>query len=222
MKSYPVIIADNFFDDPDYVRDFALSLAYTTSSDGRWPGARSEHIHLLDNNLFNYVSRKIELLFSDAEPKQWMKSMQFQRISPYATDKWDRRNRGWVHCENATPEQKVIFGGLIYLTKDPEPDTGTSIYKAKKGFRYDSNECDDMKKSFYSGVDIDINEYNKLYDLQHEQYIETVKCENVYNRLIVFGSDVIHGAQTFGTKERLTLPFFGYQPERPLPPLMRF
>ena len=79
-----------------------------------------------------------------------------------------------------------------------------------------------MKKSFYSGVDIDINEYNKLYDLQHEQYIETVKCENVYNRLIVFGSDVIHGAQTFGTKERLTLPFFGYQPERPLPPLMRF
>ena len=113
MKSYPVTIVDNFFDDPDYVREFALSLAYTSSSDGRWPGARSEHIHLLDNNLFNYISRRIELLFSEVDPKRWTKTMQFQRISPYSTDKWDMRNRGWVHCENDTPEQKVIFGGII-------------------------------------------------------------------------------------------------------------
>jgi len=222
MKSYPVTIVDNFFDDPDYVRDLALSLTYTTSPDGRWPGSRSKGVHLINKDLFYYISRRIELLFSQVEPVKWTKTMEFQRISPYSTDKWDRRNRGWVHCENDSPDQKVLFGGIIYLTKDPEPDTGTSIYKAKNGFRFDRDDCDEYKKALYAGKDVDVDEYNKMYDLHHEQYIETVKCESVFNRLIVFGSDVIHAAQTFGTKERLTLPFFCYQPERPLPPLARF
>ena len=43
------------------------------------------------------------------------------------------------------------------------------------------------------------------------QYEETIRVSNVYNRLISFDSQLIHGAQDFfgeGEESRLTLVFF--------------
>ena len=38
---FPSLIVDNFFDYPDKVIDFANTLEYNKSVDGRWPGKRS-------------------------------------------------------------------------------------------------------------------------------------------------------------------------------------
>lgn len=35
MKKFPVTVIDNFYENPDLVRNFALSLPYYMSSDGR-------------------------------------------------------------------------------------------------------------------------------------------------------------------------------------------
>ena len=36
------------------------------------------------------------------------------------------RKRGWIHQDIDT-----WFGGIVYLTKDPEPDTGTQSTKQR-------------------------------------------------------------------------------------------
>ena len=41
-----------------------------------------------------------------------------------------------------------------------------------------------------------------------DNWKETVKVENVYNRLFAFNGRSWHGVKTFGSDERLTLVFF--------------
>ena len=69
--------------------------------------------------------------------------------------------------------------------------------------------------------DIDVDEYIKAFDAAHEQYVESVKVENVYNRFVMFSSKTHHGVQTFGTKERLTLNFFSMAMSGKITPLQK-
>tara|TARA_B100000427_G_scaffold276620_1_gene245604 strand:- start:70 stop:720 length:651 start_codon:yes stop_codon:yes gene_type:complete len=216
MKSYPVTIVDDFFTDPDYVRDLALSSRYI-EIDPRWPGRRTDHLKSIDESLFYYIGNKLFKMFSKSPPDYWNFQMYFQKIYPFSEDKWDKRNRGWVHYDS-----EKLFGGIIYLTKNPDPDTGTSIYKERKGFGNYTAQQNNMKEKLYRGEDLDIDEYTKHYDEYHNQFVETVKVDNVYNRLLLFGGDVLHGVRTFGLQERITISFFCNTVQDYINPLMRY
>ena len=82
MKSYPLTIIDDFFVDPDYIRNLALSVDYP-HSDQRWPGRRSEQIYKIDRMLFDYVGNKILSIFGD-KPEAWDMAMNFQKIVPFS------------------------------------------------------------------------------------------------------------------------------------------
>ena len=140
----------------------------------------------------------------------------FQKIKPFSKEQYDPLNRGWVHQDIDT-----YFGGIVYLTKDPDPDTGTSIYKTNTGYALQYEKEIKMKEAHYRGEDIDLDEYNAAWHNAHEQYEETVKVSNVYNRFVMFNNKTHHGVQTFGTKERLTLNFFGMEMTGKIPPLLR-
>ena len=73
----------------------------------------------------------------------------------------------------------------------------------------------------FFGNPIDDDEYNKAYNSYHDQFEETVKVKNVYNRLVLFNSTSLHAVQTYGTKERLTMAFFNNYIQNTLPPLYR-
>ena len=62
----------------------------------------------------------------------------------------------------------------------------------------------------YSGKKIDDKEYNNAYDIIRDQYEETLRVPNVYNRLVLIPGDQMHGMTTIGDKERNTLLFFCY------------
>ena len=64
MKYFPAVI-DNFFDKPDLVREFALSLDYAPDDKGRWPGQRSESLHMIDYELYMSVMLKIMSIYTD-------------------------------------------------------------------------------------------------------------------------------------------------------------
>tara|TARA_E500000305_G_C3928412_1_gene191586 strand:- start:70 stop:720 length:651 start_codon:yes stop_codon:yes gene_type:complete len=216
MKSYPATIVDNFFDNPDEIRDLALSLNYPDHN-SRWPGRRSLRIENINRSLFHHIGNKIFSIFGQELPETWDMCMQFQIVKPFSENKWDIKNRGWVHNDGGD-----LFGGIIYLNKNPDMDTGTSIYKAKLGIYDSTPEQHSMKASLYSGKDINIDEYTKHFNEYHNQFIETVKVGNVYNRLLLFGGDVQHGVRTYGTEERLTLAFFCNEAYKWINPLMRY
>ena len=48
----------------------------------------------------------------------------------------------------------------------------------------------------------------KLIIHTNDQFEETIKIKNLYNRLVLFNNNTLHAVQTYGTKERLTIPFF--------------
>ena len=128
----------------------------------------------------------------------------FQKITPtFDKDKWEVTNRGWIHRDS-----KHLFGGVIYLNPNPDPDAGTSIYKSNTGLSRMTGEETDVKVNWFSGALTDKEYYTKVYNQFHQQFTETVTVKNVYNRLILFDCTTYHGVPTHGTQERLTLPFF--------------
>ena len=214
---YPITIVDNFFEDPDAIVETANSMRFYPPETGNWPGSRTKQLYIENERLFNYVGEKIHNLFHDTSPEYWKLQAHFQRISPFHQEKWNRKNRGWIHQDIDTH-----FGGIIYLTKDPEPDTGTSVYKLKNGYGTQTKEEIAVKEQLYlDTLSLTDEEYDTVYDTVHDQYVETVKVENVYNRLVLFNGKTHHGVKTFGTKDRLTLNFFGMEMTGKLPPLMR-
>jgi hypothetical protein len=105
-------------------------------------------------------------------------------------------------------DSKHLFGGVIYLNPNPDPDAGTSIYKSTTGLSRMTGKETDVKVNWFSGALTDKEHYTKVYNEFHKQFIETVTVKNVYNRLILFDCTTYHGVPTHGIQERLTLPFF--------------
>ena len=214
--TYPITIVDDFFEDPDGIVEMAESMKYYTPNTGNWPGTRTKNLHIEDKRFFNYFGQKLHLLFYETAPEYWNLQCHFQLIDPFCEDKYSKKNRGWIHKDIDT-----WFGGIVYLQKDPEPDTGTSAYRVKRGFSHQFADEIDVKEKQYRSENVDDAEYEKAYDAMRNQFEETVSIANVYNRFVLFNNVTHHGVQTFGSKPRLTLNFFGMGQTGKLPPLLR-
>lgn len=202
---YPLVILDNFYDDPDSIVDIANSIEYSPSEDGRWPGVRSKPMWEVDRDLYVYTAEKILYLFNKDLPQYWEFEMEFQKTSPYSEDQYHSKNKGWIHPDKGV----TYFGGVIFLNKNPDKDTGLSIYKEKRGYSIQNEQEMLVKEKHYRGEHVPDVEYYEAYKKVHDQYEETVSISNVYNRMILFNTTTYHGVQTFGvTQDRLTLVFF--------------
>lgn len=202
---YPITVVDGFFEDPDKVVDFAMEQEFFPSDDGRWPGKRTRQLWELDRTLYDWTCVKIMSLFHPEIPPHWEFEIAFQLISPYSNHQYDPKNRGWIHVDKGM----TAFGGIIYLNKYPEKDTGTSIYKQKKGWSSQIYSALSVKEKFYTGQEVSDEEYEQAWHLIQSQYEETMEVKNVYNRMMLFNCNTFHSAKTFGKKQdRLTISFF--------------
>ena len=214
--TYPITIVDDFFEDPDAIVEMANELKYYTPNTGNLPGTRTKNLHIEEPRFFRYFGSKLHLLFYESVPDYWNLQCHFQLIHPFCKDKYDNKNRGWIHQDIDT-----WFGGIVYLSPDPEPDTGTSVYKVTKGYSHQLPEEIQLKEKLYRSESLDDKEYEQAYNKMRNQFEETVSIANVYNRFVMFNGKTHHGVQTFGSSPRLTLNFFGMAQHGKLPPLLR-
>lgn len=205
---FPITIIDNFYRDPDPVRDLAVQQTeWNPDPDGRWPGLRSRNIDEIDNDLYIHFCRLIASVFYNSEERVDLDIVScFQKISPRHENKYHPKNMGQMHIDGC------LFGGLIYLNKENELDTGTSMYTPDKGYYSLDYATWNFKEDDYLGRSNPTDqEYEDVYQRSKRGFRETVKIENVYNRCILFGGNQHHAAQTFGSlKDRLTQVFFCY------------
>tara|TARA_R100000030_G_scaffold32570_4_gene24137 strand:+ start:345 stop:992 length:648 start_codon:yes stop_codon:yes gene_type:complete len=199
---YPILIQDNFFDYPDRVVEYANSLPFFPGN-GNWPGKRTAPLNTINEVLHQEICTSILKIFYPEDNYMYVAELCFQKIEPFSEDQYDIKNRGWIHRD-----ENYQFGGIIYLNKDPEPDTGTSVYESKTLTGNRSNIDEDCKVRFYQGQPVSDEEYERHFYSTPDKWKETVRVENVYNRLFMFNSKTFHGVNTFGTRERLTLSFF--------------
>jgi hypothetical protein len=197
----PTVVLDNFFDDPLWVRDFALKQEYTKDPDGLYPGKRTQPLHELNEKLFKHVINRFNSIFFYLEHIEgWQARAFFQQIdSSY--------NEGWVHRD------VDLISGLIYLNPNPSLDTGTTIYKPKATGLFGVNP---MNKQSLPGS---VREEN------NGEFDESIIVKNRFNRLIAFDSTEFHCANKFTGNSpetnRLTLVFFIERLQVPHFPIQR-
>lgn len=202
MLKIPVMIVDDFFDNPDQIRDYALSLDFKKTS-GSYPGLRTELIDTLNFDLFNTLGRKIFSLLYDFNVHNAGGHLQacFQVIDKNCEE-------GWVHSDLSTDDWSVA--GVIYLTPNAPLTSGTSIYRLKSGLTEPKQNS--LKDEFYSGNSIDINQYRVQRDSFNNQYEKTLEVSNIYNRLVMYNTKQFHRGDVFFGNDilssRLTLVFF--------------
>lgn len=205
MKKFPITIVDDFYENPGLVRNFALSLEYY-ESDGRWPGLRSDLISKLNPTLFETFNSKIFSLFYDFDTSklEWEVNTIFQKIKSFSNVKDNIKNNGWIH------KDECLLSGVIYLNPNPQPNSGTSIYSLREGH---VDDCPQITKNLHysNSSEFDELEYKKEKTYNNGKFIETIKIENVYNRMILFERGIFHGVPSYyceSNEPRLTQVFF--------------
>ena len=166
-KSVPsFLVVDNVYSDPDSIRNFALCQTYNFHPNNH-KGKRTETTFLF-NGLKELFESKI-----GCKIKNW---------ETYGT------NGCFQYC--IAGEQLVYhfdaqeYAGVLFLTPDAPPQSGTTFYRSKYTKKMTINNDDHgivFKNGFYDSTEFDI--------------VDVVG--NVYNRLVLFNARMIHSASTY-------------------------
>jgi hypothetical protein len=204
------VCVDNFFDNPDLVRNFGLNLPKEPSDIGAWPGVRSQPLHKIDLGLNTSILLKIFSIYFDLryENVEWgSSSLTFQQVKKYSDDKNNKKNEGWIH-----QDYDYSMAGVIYLTPNINPDCGTSLFylkdEEKENFITYTRQYD--KHLLYQNEKINDNNYKNSYEKWNNKFIEKTRFQNIYNRMICYDSKEFHKANNYFNEgeDRLTLVYF--------------
>ena len=160
------VVVDNFYEKPDLVRSFALKQDFSLHPDYH-KGKRTDVVYR-----FNGLRESFESILG-IKIKNWEK---------YGV------NGCFQYC--IAGDQLVYhydtqeYAGVLFLTPDAPPNTGTSFYRSKY-----------TKKSRIEQKDIDITFKNGFLDSTEFDVVDVVG--NVYNRLVLFDAQMIHAASTY-------------------------
>lgn len=198
-NDFGVICIDNFYDDPDAVVDYAMSCDYSVVGPN-YPGARTEPLFLINPDFYqNIFCKKLMSVLFDLNNTSVNFSIdtRFHKINKISDD-FDI-NLGGIHTDGGPDGSEMPFAGVIYLNKNYDLDCGTSIFKKKTEIPL---EFDTMQKEWSQYA----NNNKKQY---RDYFIETIRFQNIYNRMILYDSCHIHAINKLAVDDsRLTQVFF--------------
>lgn len=179
---------DNFYENPDQVREFALSQSYVEGGFGR-----------------GFIGRRTEKQFLFPGLKDKFEQIMGKKITGWQSfDQNGKFQIAWAgeplvyHCDDQR------WGGMLYLTPDAPYQCGTTLYAHKK-----TRARNYYEDGWDSSWDLDIPGDPHLDGTPFEP-VDVLG--NVYNRLVIFDASCIHSAsQYFGTEKensRLWQMFF--------------
>jgi hypothetical protein len=169
-----IIVVDNFYADPDAVREFAMyNLQFEPS--GYHKGQRSQSKYILEGT------------------KERLEQIMGRNII-----NWNHPNYANGVFQFCTADQPIVYhvdsqmyAAMVYLTPDAPVDTGTALYKSKvtglRGFPQDGRGGEDYYLTF-KGLSQDMNFYDRT------QFEKVDDVGNIYNRLVIFNSSNLHAA----------------------------
>jgi hypothetical protein len=182
------IIVDDFLENPDLVRESALSSMIDLV--GNYPGFRSDPS---DDEYGNYIKAKLEKILN-TQIVDWTSSfnylkdeMEFQETGKFQICLED--SKSWIHTD------PTEWSAILYLTPNAPTDSGTAIYRHKLTGIYKESVFKEM-------IEDDVDTW---------EIISVIG--NVYNRLALFKGQLYHKSLVpgFGHDKysaRLTQVFF--------------
>jgi hypothetical protein len=163
------VVVDNFYENPDQIRSFALTQDFSFHPDYH-KGKRT-------NKTFLFEGLKES----------------FENILGCKITNWEKYGVNGCFQSCIAGDQLVYhfdtqtYAGIIYLTPDAPPQSGTAFYRSKH-----------TKKMKVDNSDFSIAFKNGFLDSTAFDVVDVVG--NVYNRVVLFDAQMIHAACTyFGT-----------------------
>jgi hypothetical protein len=201
MKLYPVTVINDFYENPDDIRSYALAQKFSYCHELKdlsyvFPGSRTIEIRELSMSLYEKMCKKLISVFhiADYDVMRWQINTSFQIVEA-------EYGNGLIHQDANT-----VFAGVLYLTPNAPLNSGTSLFK--KNDTYD----DDVYWKTIKENDVHFKNKAPIDFSYHSMFDEVVRVNNVYNSLILFEGDIHHSAnQFFGTTKqnsRLAQVFF--------------
>jgi hypothetical protein len=199
-----ILIIDNFYLDPDKIRQFALRQTFKNSTEaaagGNWPGRRTSFLHNLNQEICDEFHNAFlgNLLENNAVKYGGYIETNFQLC--YASD-----GDSWVHYD--TPPWNCTHVGVVYLNPNPPENSGTLFYEFVEEHREEFEEYAKQRNNLWTALnrDQDSKEFYKFFK-------QTLNIPNKYNRAIVYGPHIWHKSDRYfgSTPEdgRLFQPFF--------------
>lgn len=175
-----LIILDNFYEDPDRIRDIALTCEYYPekvsagfpNGNAPWSGKMSKDAYnpsSIDAVVSKHLNRNMRQM-------RQLDSGKF-RIT-YETNKTGMFDNK-VHADGI---DENYYAGVLYLSKDRESTEGTLFFKQKStGLDYLASK-EQLDTLILNGEDKD-----------RDQWIVHTKSNVVYNRLIIYPANKFHG-----------------------------
>ena len=172
--AYSVIIIDDFYNNPDNVREFALEQDFDV--DGNYPGHRTKSF--LTDSIKEFIGEHIEPLHGKIE---WPipGTEEYTGAFQYTT----AADRTWIHSDGNTQ-----WAGVIYLTPDAPLSGGTGLFKHKETGATETPRLDngETNEALLDIIYQDGQDYTK--------WEMTDRIANVYNRLVIYRGDNFHAS----------------------------
>lgn len=171
-------VVDDFYEDPYAVRDFALQQIY-------FDGEGAVGCRTRKQFLFEGLKEKFESIIKEKIQDHTPNGFGWEDIGI---------NGRFQSCKAGTP---MVFhcdtqkwAGVIYLTPDAPPQSGTSFYRHKETKVLHNHQIDyengQLEKVFNQKTFLDPTPYER---------VDTVG--NVFNRLVIFDGGLIHSGNDY-------------------------
>jgi hypothetical protein len=197
-----IFCKNNFFQNAKRISDFANSLefSYTHKS---FPGTRTENLATSNNpeckdfaNFF--VAKLLNEVYTNI-----LEATIDVRFHKYPAYEDNELNTGWVHIDDTD-----LLAGVLYLNNNFENfNAGTSFFTPN----HEITPPDKIREHFnLDHTAADIDKYKESLARHNNQFNETIKIGNLYNRLITYDSNLFHKPNDYyinNTDSRLILVF---------------
>lgn len=184
-----LIIVDDFYNNVDEVRSFALQQDFNI--DGNYPGHRT--LSFINDSIKEEIEKTVSPHFGKVTWWGDESTGAFQ----YTT----QSDRSWIHADQTT-----MWAGVCYLTPDAPHNSGTGLFKHKSTGLRAAVRNDEG----YYDQDVLGTIYKDSQDMTKWELMDIVG--NVYNRLVMYRGDLFHmSLNYFGTDlydSRLFQTFF--------------
>ena len=174
-----IIVIDDFYDDPDKIREYALSLNYQPPENHGAVGYRCEYGRKILDGTKELFEKLLDATIPDGNNHgEW-------NYSTNGCFQWCNAKTPIVyHCDS----QK--YAAIIYLTPNAPPNCGTSFFRHKK---YKIRNSEIFSKSDWYQSDLNYKEPH----LDKTQWEAVDNIGNVYNRLVIFDAQYIHAVTEY-------------------------
>jgi len=189
-----VIVIDDFYENPDYVRDFALKQNLKSHPD-------NHKGHRTDDRFFAPHMKEVFERIMGVSVANWYDGTYCNGVFQYCTSK----DPLVYHCDGQD------WAGAVYLTPNAPYDCGTSLFASKLTGARDGNAPDfNFDKVFPCSRNTEYPTTNKEGAISEDYvpFLDPTIFEkvddigNVYNRLILWDAQLIHSASKYFGNDR--------------------